>query len=190
MRSKPGNVLIVRSDNGAADKLYSVRIADFGMDSHEDDLQEEDTSFYGTFEYMSPECYMRKYGVPCFASDVFSFGIILWEMWARERRFPGPAANGGARPAASGPCRVVVWPCPGAVGQAVQCMLAEGGDHPTDVSADPGSTAAAEGYGRRWVELRASSGTGACGNDVRRLVGTAGHAGQERCAGRATAGGG
>jgi hypothetical protein len=58
-------------------------------DEDEEEAKEEDTDVYGTFEYMSPECYKRDYGVPCFASDVFSFGVILWELWARERVYMG-----------------------------------------------------------------------------------------------------
>jgi hypothetical protein len=47
---------------------------------------------YGTYEYMPPECYQRQYGEPCFASDIFSFGLMLWEMVSRSRiyrSFPG-----------------------------------------------------------------------------------------------------
>eukprot|EP01046_Picozoa_sp_COSAG06_P002055 COSAG06_NODE_69_length_26016_cov_6.603272_21_plen_2919_part_00 len=40
---------------------------------------------YGTWEYMAPECYKRKYGEPCLASDIFSLGLMLWEMIARDR---------------------------------------------------------------------------------------------------------
>ena len=44
---------------------------------------------YGTFEYMPPECWQEKYGTPDQASDVFSFGILLWEMFARRRVYTG-----------------------------------------------------------------------------------------------------
>ena len=34
---------------------------------------------------MSPECWKRKYGEPCCASDIFSLGMMMWEMLARSR---------------------------------------------------------------------------------------------------------
>ena len=102
---KPGNVLIVR--NGSEE--YGVRIADFGMDAEGEkqesgkEAEDEDTSVYGTWEYLSPECWQRRFGQPDFPSDVFSFGIILWELWACTRVFLGfhgiedtPDANGKA----------------------------------------------------------------------------------------------
>ena len=50
----------------------------------------------GTWEYMAPECWKRKFGEPCAASDVFAFGLMLWEMLARLRiqtGFPGIEDN-------------------------------------------------------------------------------------------------
>ena len=84
-----------------------MRIADFGMEA---DKEEDDDEVYGTWEcvttaaavlslpadsacvsrrYMAPECLSRKHGRPAFASDVFSVGIILWELWAKRRVYTG-----------------------------------------------------------------------------------------------------
>ena len=38
---------------------------------------------------MAPECLSRKHGRPAFASDVYSVGIILWELWAKRRVYTG-----------------------------------------------------------------------------------------------------
>jgi hypothetical protein len=51
----------------------------------------EDTQVYGTFEYMSPECYHRNYGQPCFASDVFSFALVVWELLVQRRIYTAMA---------------------------------------------------------------------------------------------------
>jgi hypothetical protein len=51
----------------------------------------EDTQVYGTFEYMSPECYHRDYGQPCFASDVFSFALVVWELLVQRRIYTAMA---------------------------------------------------------------------------------------------------
>ena len=40
---------------------------------------------FGSFEYMSPECWKREYGTPSAASDIFSLGLVMWEMLARRR---------------------------------------------------------------------------------------------------------
>ena len=75
---KPGNVLIKESASG-----LTAKIADFGMSVG------EGRHPYGTFEYMPPECWQAKYGTPDQTSDVFSFGILLWEMFARRRVYTG-----------------------------------------------------------------------------------------------------
>lgn len=40
---------------------------------------------YGTWEYMPLECWRREYGEPDRQSDVFSVGMMLWEMLSRSR---------------------------------------------------------------------------------------------------------
>jgi serine/threonine protein kinase len=84
---------------------------------------------YGTWEYMAPEGWKRKYGKPGFASDIFSFGMMVWEMVARVRIYtafsgvadiPNPDGSakvelvaarlaGGQRPEASGGCPAALY---------------------------------------------------------------------------------
>jgi hypothetical protein len=92
---KPENILIAHEASG-----YVCKLADFGMAFSEPveeaaaaaAIDEEAIVPYGTWEYLSPECWKRKYGNPSFASDMFAFGLMLWEMVSRSRiyrAFPG-----------------------------------------------------------------------------------------------------
>ena len=104
------------------DQRFTGKLADFGMTYEEPSASSEATTDadaattgsrssankvqiraddddavvpYGTWEYISPECLKpkyRKHHKPGPKSDVFSFGIMLWEMVARDRpytAFPG-----------------------------------------------------------------------------------------------------
>eukprot|EP01046_Picozoa_sp_COSAG06_P021229 COSAG06_NODE_1586_length_9011_cov_83.566652_3_plen_866_part_00 len=84
---KPENVLLAR---GHDEKLVP-KLADFGMayDAAADAMCNQ---VYGTWEYMPPECLEREHGEPGLPSDIFSFGLMVWEMVARSRvyrAFPG-----------------------------------------------------------------------------------------------------
>ena len=96
---KPENVLLRRVGGTEAQPEWEAKIADFGMDA--DDLQagkdhqaavaadkeaasgSHNKMWLGTFEYMSPEATGKnrgKFGNAGAAADVFSFGVMLWEM--------------------------------------------------------------------------------------------------------------
>ncbi len=84
---KPENVLLAR---GQDEKLVP-KLADFGMayDAAADAVHNQ---VYGTWEYMPPECLKREHGEPGLPSDIFSFGLMLWEMVSQSRvyrAFPG-----------------------------------------------------------------------------------------------------
>jgi serine/threonine protein kinase len=102
---KPENIML--SKDGGTD--WVCKIGDFGMEYKKDDDggRLDKIVPYGTWEYMPPESWKRKYGEPGFASDIFSFGLMLWEMIARSRIYkalPGvadiPNADGSANTAA------------------------------------------------------------------------------------------
>jgi serine/threonine-protein kinase len=76
---KPGNVLV--ADDGR------VKITDFGIARAEDPASTLDTDVYGTPYYMAPE---QIQGRPVDArTDVFSLGVVLYEMLTGARPFPG-----------------------------------------------------------------------------------------------------
>eukprot|EP01048_Picozoa_sp_COSAG05_P009013 COSAG05_NODE_714_length_7813_cov_41.624060_2_plen_1268_part_00 len=95
---KPANILLQHRslDEGSNMCPYIAKIADFG-------ISDESESYpYGTHGYMSPECwggdsqtlesleaYKSQYGQPCQNSDVFSYGLILWEMYSRKHVHSG-----------------------------------------------------------------------------------------------------
>ena len=109
---KPENVLVAKEGG-----RYVSKLADFGMAYTDDEeaaaTPNDDGAIhsssgsakrtaatsspdkivpYGTWEYMAPEGWKRTYGMPSFESDIFSLGMMLWEMVARKRIysvFPG-----------------------------------------------------------------------------------------------------
>lgn len=77
---KPGNVLLAGAN-------MDVRLSDFGLSRDLRSRTAMTATGYGTIVYAAPEVLLQdEQGKPC---DVWSFGVILWEMSAEEVPFDG-----------------------------------------------------------------------------------------------------
>jgi serine/threonine protein kinase len=63
---------------------FHVRVADFGLTRVKDKKGGDGDTPQGSPAYMAPEVYMGHYDEKC---DVYSFGMVLWEMLTQERVF-------------------------------------------------------------------------------------------------------
>ena len=79
---------VLLAKDGASGK-YVAKLGEFRVgDGYKDKYENKSTDAeapVGDWEYMSPECWKREYGEPSNASDIFSFGLLMWEMLARRR---------------------------------------------------------------------------------------------------------
>lgn len=77
---KPGNIMI-------RDNL--VKLMDFGLSNF---IKRKEENIIGTPLYMAPETLCCQFG---FSSDIFSTGIVLFELITRKRYYasPGPSAD-------------------------------------------------------------------------------------------------
>ena len=80
---KPGNVM-VNSD-------FKAKLMDFGIAKREDASLTQTGTFLGTPSYASPE--QIRDGVATSQSDVFSFGVMIFELLSGSLPFPGSSIN-------------------------------------------------------------------------------------------------
>jgi len=76
---KPGNVMVGKDG--------SVRVVDFGIARVLDASKTQTGMLIGTFAYMSPEQYHGEHADE--RSDIWSFGVLLYELLAYQRPFTG-----------------------------------------------------------------------------------------------------
>lgn len=76
----------VKSTNILLGKRGEIKIADFGL-AYILDIKESQTEYAGTPSYMAPEVVQRK--TPTARSDIFSLGVVLYELLTGEKPFKG-----------------------------------------------------------------------------------------------------
>lgn len=79
---KPANVLLSQGPDGD----WHPKLTDFGVSKILDSTLEGSTAFAGTPNYVAPE--IIKGQTPSAASDLYSFGVMLYEMVAGHTPFP------------------------------------------------------------------------------------------------------
>merc|ERR1711988_1328951 len=71
--------------NILVDEKFTAKVADFGLSITDENVAMHNEEA-GTYRYMSPE---RLEGEPASPrSDVFSFSIIIWELYTGTKAFP------------------------------------------------------------------------------------------------------
>eukprot|EP01087_Luapelamoeba_hula_P007953 TRINITY_DN1967_c0_g1_i1.p1 TRINITY_DN1967_c0_g1~~TRINITY_DN1967_c0_g1_i1.p1 ORF type:complete len:883 (+),score=141.90 TRINITY_DN1967_c0_g1_i1:59-2707(+) len=84
----------LKSPNLLVDKDWNIKVADFGLARFETSKNESSLGkLRGTFLYTAPESYNKKQYTT--KSDVYSYGIILWEVVTRllEKRYVRPFSD-------------------------------------------------------------------------------------------------
>ncbi|GLI70250.1 hypothetical protein VaNZ11_015096 [Volvox africanus] len=82
---KPANVLI----NDAASDTPVIKLTDFGLSRLRMTVRSTKHPDAGTPPYMAPECFDLLSGYISHQSDIYSLGVMLWEMLAGERPWDG-----------------------------------------------------------------------------------------------------
>lgn len=122
----PANVLV--------DADWMAKLADFGL-SRKQDVSRVMSGSTGTFQYMAPEVLQGQFYDE--SVDMYSFGIMLWEMWEHRQPHSGKQAaqvilevvNKGERPEVPASCPAPLLPL------MLACWENDGDDRPTARSA-------------------------------------------------------
>ncbi|KAG2452936.1 hypothetical protein HYH02_002274 [Chlamydomonas schloesseri] len=84
------NVMLCTAADPAADRSgrnFTAKVADFGLSRNLDVRSKIKTRTYGTISHMPPECLIS--GIISKATDVFAFGVLLWQMYTGLRPWAG-----------------------------------------------------------------------------------------------------
>ena len=114
---KPENLFLVHAPDGRE----QVKVVDFGFSRLPDDTEEASPRVVGTPEYMPPE---QSRGAPADPrADVYSLGIVLYEMLAGHAPFVGDYAEVAQRHARERPPPILTTPVPAALDAVVRRAL-------------------------------------------------------------------
>ncbi|GLI62576.1 hypothetical protein VaNZ11_005250 [Volvox africanus] len=84
------NVMLCTAQDGQQDRSgrnFVAKVADFGLSRTLDVKSKIKTRTYGTISHMPPECLIS--GIISKATDVFAFGVLLWQMYTGLRPWAG-----------------------------------------------------------------------------------------------------
>jgi len=79
----------LKSLNLLLDIKWNVKVSDFGLTKFKEDLKQGSVKMVGSVHWMAPEIIMESPDADCFMADVYSFGIVLWELLTREQPYEG-----------------------------------------------------------------------------------------------------
>jgi serine/threonine protein kinase len=120
----------LKSANILLDDSYNPKVCDFGLSrikAHENSM----TANCGTVQWMAPEILANEpYAEP---ADVYSYGIILWELLTRECPYEGMSSIQAAMAVLNQNCRPEIpnW-CPTVFADLVrQCIEKDPSNRPT-----------------------------------------------------------
>ncbi|KIZ03647.1 Mitogen-activated protein kinase kinase kinase [Monoraphidium neglectum] len=83
------NVLLTSAspDAALAARGFTAKVSDFGLARVMDQGSRIETATYGTLTHMAPE--VLEHGIVSKAADVYSFGVLLWQMCVGSRPWAG-----------------------------------------------------------------------------------------------------
>jgi serine/threonine protein kinase len=79
----------LKSLNLLLDSKWNVKVSDFGLTKLKEDVQKGGKDIAGSVHWTAPEVLNESTDVDFILSDVYSFGIILWELLTREQPYFG-----------------------------------------------------------------------------------------------------
>jgi mitogen-activated protein kinase kinase kinase 11 len=112
---KPGNVLL---DGKVSTGIFSCKLADFGVATDSKNMDEDKTAETGTYRWMSPEVIRHEKYTQ--TADVFSYGVLLWQLLTREVPF---AAVGQIEAAAAVALEDRRCPMPAGTPEGIQDLI-------------------------------------------------------------------